>query len=68
MNKQGRQSKRRKRWKGVLLAVLLVGAAVMAFLYSFAPFGAGPSKADREDYARRATGYFDGKTFYYPAE
>ena len=40
----------------------------MAFLYSFAPFGAGPSKADREDYARRATGYFDGKTFYYPAE
>ncbi len=46
-------------------AALVLGALV--FMRVYPPFGARPTKADRADYLRRAAGYYDGRSFFYPA-
>ena len=51
-----------------LLVVLLLIVFVTLFIRIYPSFGGRPSKADREDYQKRAAGYFDGVRFRYPAE
>ncbi len=51
-------------WIVLLAAALILG--IFVFLRSDPVFGGRPTKADREDYARRAAGYFDGESFRYP--
>lgn len=49
----------------VIVIVALIGFALI-FMRAYHVFGGRPTKADREDYAKQAYGYFDGKHFYYP--
>lgn len=53
-------------WTIIVIAAL-IGFALI-FMRAYPVFGGRPTKADREDYAKRAEGYFDGKKFYYPSE
>lgn len=56
----------------VLLWVIIVVAAVvifaLIFMRAYPVFGGRPTAEDREDYTKRAEGYFDGKHFNYPKE
>lgn len=53
-------------WIIAVVIVMIVSAVV--FMRVYPAFGGRPNKTDREDYAKRANGYFDGKHFYYPSE
>ena len=52
----------------IVIIILAIMAFVLIFMRAYPEFGGRPTKADREDYAKRAEEYFDGKHFSYPSE
>ena len=60
------EKKKAKRWKKVLLTIVIILAAaavgIFLFLKLWPPFGAVPSAEDKQNYAERAENY-DGNTF-----
>ncbi len=53
-------------WTVIIILSIIVFALI--FMRAYPVFGGRPTQADREDYAERAEGYFDGKHFNYPSE
>lgn len=52
----------------IIIVILAIVIFALIFMRAYPVFGGRPTSADREDYAKRAEGYFDGKKFYYPSE
>ncbi len=52
----------------IIFIVIFLILFAKIFMRAYPAFGSRPTKADREDYAKRAENYFDGKYFTYPAE
>ena len=53
-------------WIIIIIIAIIVFALI--FMRAYPVFGGRPTKADHEDYIKRAEGYFDGKHFSYPSE
>lgn len=52
----------------IVIVILAIVIFALIFMRAYPVFGGRPTSVDREDYAKRAEGYFDGKKFYYPSE
>ena len=51
----------------IFIVVFVIVLFAFVFMRAYPQFGGRPDKADREDYAKRAIGYFDSKKFSYPS-
>lgn len=52
----------------ILIILIILFLAVIIFVRLHPVFGSIPEKADRENYTKRAEGYFDGTKFSYPSD
>lgn len=52
----------------IFIVVFVIALFAFVFMRAYPQFGGRPDKADREDYAKRAIGYFDSKKFSYPSK
>ena len=52
----------------IVIVILAIVIFALIFMRVYPVFGGRPTSADREDYIKRADGYFDGKHFNYPSE